>query len=94
MIIELKNKNTLIFDGFKFKCCIGKNGLSRDKKEGDFKTPKGIFRLGTLYYRTDRIRFPSIKPKSKRIKKTMGWCNDPENKYYNKEIIIKKKYKT
>tara|TARA_B100001059_G_C17806741_1_gene569642 strand:- start:647 stop:1138 length:492 start_codon:yes stop_codon:yes gene_type:complete len=93
MIIELKNKNTLIFDGFKFKCCIGKNGLSRDKKEGDFKTPKGIFRLGTLYYRTDRIRFPSIKPKSKRIKKTMGWCNDPENKYYNKEIIIKKNIK-
>ena len=49
MIIELKNKNTLIVDQFKFRCCIGKNGLTRDKKEGDLKTPKGTYKLGILY---------------------------------------------
>ena len=55
MIIYLKNKDTLIVDDFKLKCCIGKNGLNLRKKEGDFTTPKGLFGLNTLYYRKDRV---------------------------------------
>ena len=43
MIIHLKNKNTLIVDDFKFKCCVGKNGLKKRKIEGDKATPEGIF---------------------------------------------------
>ena len=34
MIIHVLNKNTLIIDDFKFKCCIGKNGTILNKKEG------------------------------------------------------------
>ena len=90
MIIELKNKNTLIVDQFKFRCCIGKNGLTRDKKEGDLKTPKWTYKLGILYYRNDRNPISDTKLTIKRITKTMGWCNDQKNKYYNKEIKIKK----
>ena len=93
MIIELKNKNTLIVDQFKFRCCIGKNGLARDKKEGDLKTPKGTYKLGILYYRNDRNPISDTKLTIKRITKTMGWCIDPKNKYYNKEIEINKSIK-
>ena len=45
MTIIVKNKDTLIFDEFKFRCCIGKNGSSKNKIEGDKKTPKGEFKL-------------------------------------------------
>jgi len=45
MIIHVKNKNTLIIDDFKLKCCIGKNGLNSNKIEGDNSTPKGLFYL-------------------------------------------------
>jgi len=45
MIIKLKNKHTLEVDEFQFRCSIGKNGITRKKKEGDFKTPRGIFKL-------------------------------------------------
>ena len=93
MIIELKNKNTLIVDQFKFKCCIGKNGLSHNKKEGDSKTPKGTYKLGILYYRNDRNPICDTNLTSRKIKKNMGWCNDSKNKYYNQEIIIKKSIK-
>ena len=93
MIIELKNKNTLIVDQFKFKCCIGKNGLSLDKKEGDKKTPRGTYKLGILYYRNDRNHICDTKLTSKKIKKNMGWCNEPKSKYYNKEIKIKRSIK-
>ena len=91
MIIHIKNKDSLILSDFKFNCCIGKNGAKKHKIEGDNSTPKGIFTLGTLYYRKDRVRKPSTNLKIKIIKPNMGWCNDPIHKFYNKEIIIKKK---
>ena len=90
MIIQLKNKDRLIVDEFKFKCCIGKNGLKKDKIEGDKATPIGIFKINKLYYRADRVEKPITNLNTKIIKKNMGWCNDPKNKFYNKEIKIKK----
>jgi len=90
MIIQLKNKDKLIVDEFKFKCCIGKNGLKKDKIEGDKATPIGIFKINKLYYRADRVEKPITSLNTKIIKKSMGWCNDPKNKLYNKEIKIKK----
>jgi len=91
MIIFLKNKHTLQVDDFRFKCCIGKKGLIKDKKEGDKKTPKGIFKIGNLHYRADRIKLPKTKLKNVKIKKNMGWCDDVNNlKKYNKPIQINK----
>ena len=58
MIIHVKNKNTLIIDDFQFKCCIGKNGINSKKKEGDYSTPKGLFKLKKLYFRKDRVGIP------------------------------------
>ena len=86
MTIILKNKHTLIYKDFEFKCSIGLNGLSRQKKEGDKKTPKGTFSLGDLYYRSDRQIKPETKLKAIKIKKKMGWCDDSNNKKYNQPV--------
>ena len=87
MLIILKNKHTLQVDEFSFKCCIGKNGLSFIKKEGDKKTPKGIFKIENLYYRKDRLDRPLTSLKCIEIKNNMGWCDDIYNpKKYNKLI--------
>ena len=92
MSIYLKNKDTLQFNEFKFKCSIGLNGLTRDKIEGDKKTPRGVFAIENLYYRSDKIQKPLTKLKCIKITKNMGWCNDVKNKkYYNKLMKIKKK---
>ena len=93
MKITLKNKYTLKIDDFKFKCCIGKNGLKKNKIEGDKCTPKGTFKLGTLYYRKDRVKKPITSLKTKNIKRNMGWCNDSKNNFYNQEVKINKKIK-
>ena len=90
MKITLKNKYTLKIDDFKFKCCIGKNGVKKNKVEGDKCTPRGIFKLGTLYYRKDRVKKPITNLKIKNIKRNMGWCNDSKNKLYNQEIKVNK----
>ena len=92
MIISVKNKQTLQIDEFTFKCCIGKKGSTRNKKEGDNKTPKGTFKIENLYFREDRLKKPSTSLKCIRIKKNMGWCDDIRfPKKYNKLIKIKKK---
>ena len=93
MIIKLKNKDTLIYDDFQFKCSIGKNGLKKNKLEGDNCTPIGTFSLGPVYYRKDRVDKPYTKFKTLKINKQMGWCDDPNNINYNKEIKLKKKIK-
>ena len=94
MTIILKNKVSLIFDDFCFKCCIGKKGLSNKKIEGDKKTPIGQFSLGNLYYRQDRLEKPITKLKSIPINEKMGWCDDErDDKNYNKLIKIKRKIK-
>ena len=93
MTIIIKNKETLLIDEFKFKCSVGKKGFTRNKKEGDLKTPAGIFELGKIYYRPDRIEKPLSKLQTTTIKKNMGWCDDPKSKYYNKLIKIKKNFK-
>lgn len=91
MIIRLKNKQTLQFDDFSFKCSIGKNGISSHKIEGDKKTPKGKFNIGDIYYRGDKIKSFKTKLKKVKIKKNMGWCDDVSSKEYNKLIKVSKK---
>ena len=86
MIIKVINNNTLILGDFKFKCCVGKSGITKYKTEGDKKTPKGLFKLDNLYFRKDKNSKLNTKLKKIPITKSMGWCDDINNKNYNKLI--------
>ena len=92
MTIFVKNKQTLQVDEFSFKCCIGKKGSTKNKKEGDKKTPIGTFKIENLYFRKDRLKKPSTSLKCIDIKKNMGWCDDIRfPKKYNKLMKVDKK---
>lgn len=69
---------------------VGKNGLSKNKREGDKKTPIGEFGLhDTIFYRGDRIDgnlFQNPDYKFMRINQDSGWCQDSENALYNKFV--------
>ena len=78
MIIKLKNKDTLICGDFQFKCSIGKNGLKKNKLEGDNCTPIGLFSLGPVYYRNDRVDNPNTKLKTITSRWPSGLRSDPE----------------
>ena len=69
------------------------NGLKKNKIEGDNCTPTGTFSLGPVYYWNDRLDKPNTKLKTIKINKQMGWCDDPNNAYYNKEIKLNNKIK-
>ena len=85
-------KHFLLYKGYKLKCSIGKSGVTQSKKEGDFTTPKGLFGLGLLYYRKDKVKLLKCKIKKRAIKKGMGWCNASKSKKYNQEISFPFKY--
>ena len=85
-------KHFLLYNDYKLKCSIGKSGITDLKKEGDLATPKGIFKLGLLYYRKDRNKSIKSKIKKRIIKKNMGWCNDIRSKKYNQIIYFPFKY--
>ena len=89
MTIIIKNKETLLFGDFKFKCSTGMRGFAKNKIEGDKKTPRGVFNLGNLYFRKDRNHQPNTKIKCIPIKKNWGWSDDLKNKkHYNKLVDI------
>ena len=85
-------KHFLLYKGYKLKCSLGKSGLSRNRREGDFTTPKGLFKLGLLYYRKDRVKLTKCLIKKKIIKKNMGWCDDSKSRKYNQEISFPFRY--
>ena len=92
MTIFLKKKHTLKIDSFSFKWCIGKKGLTKNKVEGDKKTPVGVFNIENLYFRKDKTNKPKTKLKCIEIKKNMGWCNDVKERIkYNRLIKIPNK---
>ena len=93
MTIIIKNKHTLLFDDFIFKCCVGKNGFAKNKIEGDKKTPIGIYSLENIYFRKDKVLKPVSDIKCVEIKKDMKWCDDINSKYYNKKINRNSKFK-
>lgn len=85
MIVVNKN-GTLIHNKKRYKCSLGEYGITCRKKEGDKKTPSGIFSLGNVFYRKDKIKNLKTNLKKIVIKKNMAWCDEPNNKYYNKLI--------
>ena len=85
MHILIKNKK-LILNNYRIKCAVGKRGIRRKKKEGDFITPIGVFKIKFLLYRKDRIRKLNTVLRKVAITRNMGWCDDPKSKQYNKLI--------
>ena len=87
MILVNKN-NFLTYNKKIYKCSFGINGLNKTKKEGDKSTPIGIFSLGNLFVRTDRIKNLKTNFHYISIEKTMAWSDDPNSKDYNKLIKV------
>jgi len=63
-------------------------GIGLKKKEGDFITPIGDYKIKYILYRKDRVKKIKTKLRKAIIKKNMGWCDDPKSKKYNKLINL------
>ena len=91
-MIIVKKTGYIKYKNFKFRCALGKNGIKKKIKEGDNITPKGTFKIKTVYYRKDKVKKILTSIKIEKIKKNMGWCDDPRSATYNKLINLPNKY--
>ena len=91
-MIIVKKSGYLEYKNLKFRCALGKAGIKKKEKEGDNVTPKGIFKITRVYYRPDRIKNITTEVKKIKIKKNMGWCDDPDSFHYNKQIKLPSKF--
>jgi L,D-peptidoglycan transpeptidase YkuD (ErfK/YbiS/YcfS/YnhG family) len=91
-MIIVKKSGYLKYKNLKFRCALGKAGIKKKEKEGDNITPKGIFKITRIYYRADKINNITTSIKKVKIKKNMGWCDDPNSNFYNKQIKLPSKY--
>jgi L,D-peptidoglycan transpeptidase YkuD (ErfK/YbiS/YcfS/YnhG family) len=76
----------LHFREFIFDVDVGKNGLSRDKQEGDLKTPIGTFPLRRIFYNPERVQPPQTQLETRAICQDDGWCDDPLAPEYNRLV--------
>ncbi len=61
---------------------IGKKGITFDKREGDGKTPAGIFTFGTVFgFQECRLKVPYIK-----VDEDFECVDDPKSVYYNQFV--------
>ena len=91
-MIIVKKTGYLQYKNLKFRCAVGKAGIKKKEKEGDNITPKGIFKITNIYYRFDKIKNITTLIRKIKIKKNMGWCDDPNSIRSNKQIKLPSKF--
>ena len=87
-MIIVKKSGYLKYKDLKFQCVFGKSGIGKKVREGDSITPRGVFKLVKVFYRADKIKNLRIPIKKIKIKKNMGWCDDPKSTFYNQLIKL------
>ncbi len=69
-----------------FVCSLGRGSVRQIKQEGDGATPLGVFRLRRVLYRADRVTVPITKLPVSVIHRSDGWCDAPDDLYYNQFV--------
>ncbi len=71
-----------------FPCWLGRTGLTFRKREGDDKTPIGVWALRPGYFRADRLRKPVCGVALAPLTANMGWCETPVSGQYNRKVHL------
>ena len=87
-LITVDRAGWLSFDGARFRCALGKGGVTSGKREGDGATPAGRFALRELFYRPDKLAAPDCLLSKSAIRPEDGWCDDPKHQDYNRLVRL------
>jgi len=70
------------------RAALGHGGVTREKREGDHKTPAGHFPMRQVLYRPDRLAAPRTSLPCRALSPADGWCDDPADPYYNRLVAL------
>jgi L,D-peptidoglycan transpeptidase YkuD (ErfK/YbiS/YcfS/YnhG family) len=63
---------------------LGRGGVRANKFEGDGATPRGLFRLVRLWWRSDRHPRPRSYLPARQITPDLAWCENMRDRRYNR----------
>ncbi|MFW5661744.1 MAG: hypothetical protein ACOC05_10215, partial [Oceanicaulis sp.] len=69
---------------------FGKAGgiAAADKREGDRKSPYGVYPVRRVFWRPDRLHPPGTALEARRITMLCGWCDEPSDPAYNRRVDL------
>jgi L,D-peptidoglycan transpeptidase YkuD (ErfK/YbiS/YcfS/YnhG family) len=84
------SNGTLEFNHRQVRAALGKAGTTTasTKKEGDGKSPIGIWPIRYVFYRPDRLPKPKTALPVIALSPDDGWCDDPARPEYNQHVKL------
>jgi len=90
MIFTAHSDGWLDLGGRKVRCALGPAGIiaAADKREGDGKTPLGVWPIRRALYRPDRGLAPKTALPIEAIAPQDGWCDASDDPAYNRPVRL------
>lgn len=88
MIFTARSDGGFDLAGRATRCALGRAGViaAADKREGDGKSPLGVWPIRRLLYRPDRGAPPPTAIAAAPIATDDGWCDAPGDPAYNRPV--------
>ena len=90
MIFSVDPGGWLSWKGGRARCVLGRAGVcpAWEKREGDGKTPVGLWAIRGILWRADRIDRPVTELPASPIRPGDGWCDDSSHRDYNRLVTL------
>ncbi|MFQ5534366.1 MAG: L,D-transpeptidase [Sphingomonadales bacterium] len=88
MDLVVSGDGVLEWRGKKYRCTVGRGGVTSEKREGDGATPRGSFLMRRVLYRPDRHACPEGGLPADALRQQDGWCDDPRDPKYNRQVTL------
>jgi L,D-peptidoglycan transpeptidase YkuD (ErfK/YbiS/YcfS/YnhG family) len=90
LIFTAKSDGAFDLGGRLVRCALGPNGVvaAAAKREGDGKSPLGVWPIRRALFRPDRLAAPTTGLPIAPIAPTDGWCDAPEDPAYNRPVAL------
>ena len=90
MIVIAHSDGSLSTPQRQFRCALGKTGVivAAEKREGDGKSPLGVWLMRRVLYRADRGSAPATRLPVLTIAEGDGWCDAPGDPNYNRPVKL------
>jgi L,D-peptidoglycan transpeptidase YkuD (ErfK/YbiS/YcfS/YnhG family) len=88
MIFTARSDGTFDLAGRLTRCALGRAGVvaAMDKREGDGRSPLGVWPIRRVLYRPDRGPAPRAAFAVAPITPDDGWCDAPDDPAYNQPV--------
>ena len=91
MIFKARPNGQIELNGRTVRCALGKAGViaAADKREGDNKSPVGVWAIREVFYRPDVYPDgPTTALPVRPMAPDDGWCDAPDDPAYNRPVKL------